>query len=139
MLAFGKLGVATMILAASDVGQVWGRFDHQRPRFDLGHFLMWSFVAMAMAGITLFVLRKQRRDSRGFTSNSPRKLFGELCRAHGLAFSERRVLKQLAYFRNAAHPALLFVEPRYFDSATLPTALESKAQQLQRLQDRLFG
>jgi hypothetical protein len=113
---------------------VWGRFDHQRPVYDLGQILMILAAAAVAAAVGLVFMRLLGR----IRTNSPQELFRELCRAHGLTRSSRRLLKQLAAARKLSHPAALFLEPSYFEFSDLPPALQSAKKDLQGLRDRLF-
>lgn len=73
-----------------------------------------------------------------FPMNSPQSLFRELCAAHGLDHSDRRLLRTLAAARGVAAPAELFVMPEHFDPDQLPPALATQADHLARLARRLF-
>jgi hypothetical protein len=124
-----------LILAARSV---WGRFDHERPRFDATH--MWTILSIAalVVGLAVVSYRSSRRARREFDVDSATKLFRELCRAHRLSFGNRQLLKRLAAARSLSDPALLFVEPRHFDITHLPDQLRQSAEQIRRLRDRLF-
>jgi hypothetical protein len=67
------------------------------------------------------------------------KLFASLCRAHGLSWSDRRLLRVLAHWRGLADPCKLFIEPRYFDGSSLEAAPATRLARLQELRARLFG
>jgi hypothetical protein len=123
------------LVAATSNGQVWGRFDHQRPRYDTGRILTILTLAVLAVTIGLFLVRMRS----SFQTESKRGLFLDLCRAHGLNASSRRLLKRLAAARGLKNSATLFVEPRYFDSTDLPQALQSVKADLQRLGDRIFS
>lgn len=71
--------------------------------------------------------------------NSPKALFAELCRAHGLASGERQLLLALAECRQLAQPSDVFVHPIYFDDIQLPPLLAPRKSELVRLRDRLFA
>ncbi|MEX2185802.1 MAG: hypothetical protein WD875_03365 [Pirellulales bacterium] len=71
--------------------------------------------------------------------NSPKALFGELCRAHALAASERQLLLSLADCRRLAQPSDVFVDPSHFDNPQLPPLLASRKGELARLRGRLFA
>jgi hypothetical protein len=126
------------LLAARDLPRVWGRFDHQRPADGVDQMILITALAMLAAVVLLIWLRDGRRPQRHFVSNSAAQLFRELCRAHGLNFSSRRLLKRLAAARGLASPAVLFVEPRHFDAAKLPACLQPAANDLHHLRARLF-
>ena len=71
--------------------------------------------------------------------NRPRALFSELCKAHELDRTSRRLLRSLASWHRLAAPARLFVEPERFDAASLGQPLRVRQAELERLRDRLFG
>jgi hypothetical protein len=120
------------------VRPIWGRFDHERPRFDATH--VWTILSLValIIGLAVVSYRSSRRTKRHFDVDSPTRLFRELCRAHRLSFGKRRLLKRLAAVRSLSEPALLFVEPRHFDIAHLPDELRQSAEEIWRLRDRLF-
>jgi hypothetical protein len=118
--------------------RVWGRFDHGRPTDAANEMLLLAAMAVLLAVVLAAWLRASRRPKRRFLTSSSRQLFRELSRAHELSFSKRRLLKRLAAARGVASPALLFVEPNYFDASTLPSGLQPAAKDLQRLRQLLF-
>jgi hypothetical protein len=63
----------------------------------------------------------------------------ELCRGHELDQVSRRLLRSLATWHRLAQPARLFVEPQWFDAASLSEPLRMRQAELERLRDRLFG
>jgi hypothetical protein len=114
---------------------VWGRFDHERPTYDLGQILLILAAAVVVAAMWLLLPRLGGRRRL----NSPRALFYELCRAHGLGASSRRLLRRLAAARGMTNPAALFVEPRHFEKDHLPPELQAENLALERLRDQLFN
>jgi hypothetical protein len=116
---------------------VWGRFDHQKATFGKFELIILGAVVLLLAG-TLVWQWIGRRPPRDFRCNSPSRLFGDLCRAHRLDRSSRRLLKQLASQCDARSPAELFVEPAFFDTANIPSALKASARELRQLRHKLF-
>lgn len=102
--------------------------------------LLWlgGFVA---AMVVLFWAASwwARRDERRRTYTHPGRLFHELCRAHGLDASSRRLLRRLASHARLSQPALIFVEPQWFDPAGLPPSLTAEQPHLEQLRARLFA
>jgi hypothetical protein len=127
------------LLAAQDLPRVWGRFDHQRPADGTNQMLVVVGMAAMVALVMLIWLRASRREKRPFSTNSSARLFRELCRAHGLSYANRRLLKRLAAARGLAGPAFVFVEPKHFDTANLPDGLQNSADDVRRLRAQLFG
>ncbi len=102
---------------------------------------VWAiFIVMGVlvASAVLWQLVTSRAFGR-LPSNSPRGLFRELSRAHGLDRSGRRLLKRLAAARGVAPPALLFVHPECFGVEGLPDDLLDQATTIAELEQRLFG
>jgi hypothetical protein len=130
-----------LILLASreEMHRVWGRFDHERPGISTKQ------IAIAIAVVALLVVvgiawrTLKRRMASTFSSDSSVKLFRELCAAHGITRSDRRLLKQLAAASGVADPATLFVEPRFFDLPNLPGEMKASATALRALNETLFG
>lgn len=123
-----------LLLASTDGLEVWGRFDHERPTYGLGQILLVLAAGLVAIALAVVLLRLCRR----FRTNSSRALFRELCRAHGLNQSSRRALKRLATARGLKNCAVLFVEPRYFETTDLPPALKAAGTEIKLLHDRLF-
>lgn len=100
------------------------------------------FAVTVVVGVTTSVWLLSRwlriREERGF--NNPRALFRELCQAHGLERTDRRLLKSLARAHRLDHPSRLFLEPDRFDVSARPGAetLAERAR-LESLRDRIFG
>jgi hypothetical protein len=127
-----------LLASREEMHRVWGRFDHERPGISANQLVI-AVAAIGLAVVAGFVWRViKRRASRTFSSDSSSKLFHELCAAHGIRRTSRRLLKQLADARGVTDPATLFVEPRYFDVQNLPSELRSSAKELQLLGETLF-
>jgi hypothetical protein len=118
---------------------VWGRFDHARPGAGLNQFAILMIALAAVVMIALVRSHFARRDQREFTSNNSARLFKELCRAHGFDYASRRLLKRLAAAHGVEQPAVLFVEPAYFDTNKLPASVKPFAGKLQQLRNALFN
>lgn len=96
-----------------------------------------SFVVIAVA-ILVAVLKRLSRETPQRPTNSPRRLFRDLCRLHGLDRSTRRLLKRLARQQQLDHPSRLFVEPERFDAHNLGS-LAGDQRRLHAIRQRLFG
>ncbi len=104
-----------------------------------------AFEVLLVAGglvlvciVLILVGRYFRRFENLKSYNSPPELFRELCRAHGLNWSSRRLLKRLAAEWQLPSPALLFVEPERFDTARLSAKWRDDEDRLEHLRERLF-
>jgi hypothetical protein len=126
------------LAAVQELPRVWGRFDHQRPADGTNQMLMVAGMAALVAVVLLIWLRAARRPPSSFVSNSPARLFGELCRAHGLSHSNRRLLKRVATERGLPSPALVFIEPKHLDIESLPASLLPSASEVEQLRTHLF-
>lgn len=124
------------LLAAQNYSHEWDRLAHL---LNAG-----TCEVLILAAVTLLVIativwqRISRRRRRDFDYDRPQRLFADLCRAHKLNWSNRRLLKQLAAARHLKCPATLFVEPDYFDMTNVPAALKSSAGELRQLRHMLF-
>jgi|tagenome__1003787_1003787.scaffolds.fasta_scaffold20497348_2 hypothetical protein len=124
------------LLATQDYSREWDRLGK-----------LWNsgpYEVLILAAVTLLVVvtivwqtfaKRRRRD---FEYDRPHRLFADLCKAHKLNWSHRRLLKQLAAARDVKSPATLFVEPEYFDATNLPTPLQPSAKELRKLRHKLF-
>jgi hypothetical protein len=124
------------LLAAQDYSPEWDR---------LGHWLnAGPYEVLILAAVTLLVVMTiswqviSRRRRNDFDYDRPPRLFADLCRAHKLNWSNRRLLKHLAAARGLKSPACLFVEPEHFDMTNVPAALKSSAADLRRLRHKIF-
>ena len=77
--------------------------------------LWYVLGGVLLIGLAVWALSRwaERSELRGGL-NSPRRLFRELCRAHGIDRPGRRLLTALARAHALEQPALLFVEPERF-------------------------
>jgi hypothetical protein len=124
------------LLAAQDYSGEWER---------LGRLLNFGlYEVLILAAVTLLVIVTivwqtiSRRRQRDFEYDRPARLFTDLCRAHKLNWSSRRLLKHLASARGLKCPTTLFVEPEYFDMTNVPPALKPSAAELRQLRHKLF-
>jgi hypothetical protein len=119
-------------------------YSHEWDR--LAHLVNFapSYEVLLLAAVTLLVIVSviwqtiSTRRRHDFHYNSPPRLFAELCRAHKLSWSNRRLLKRLAAARGLKTPANLFVEPEYFDMSNVPPALKTSATEIRRIRQQLF-
>lgn len=76
-----------------------------------------AIVVITIAVVWGFAAWRHARQHREY--KSARRLFRELARAHGLTLAEQQLLREIAAWHNMPIPALLFVEPRRFQSSAL--------------------
>src|SRR4051812_21202904 len=125
-------------LAYQESGGVWGRFDNKRMSFDANSLIILAGVTLLVICAFVWQLFLRRRHQRDFWFDSTSRLFADLCRAHKLNRSNRRLLKQLAIARGLGNATVLFVEPDHFDAADLPPELKASASDLRQLRHKLF-
>jgi len=70
--------------------------------------------------------------------SSPNRLFLSLCRAHGIAWSDRWLLWRLAASQRLKDPARLFLEPERLDPDLARPLSRRRAARLERLRLQLF-
>lgn len=100
--------------------------------------IVGTIAVLAIVAVWV-VARRWLGEGSARMHNSPKALFAELCRAHGLASGERQLLLALAECRQLAQPSDVFVHPIYFDDIQLPPLLAPRKSELVRLRDRLFA
>ncbi len=107
-------------------------------RTDLSE-LMPFFIVMVVIGIAIAVgVQVYKRYDYSKRCDDPLKLFRQLCAAHKLNFSSRRLLLQLATALEMPQPAALFVTPAAFRRSELPPHLQGEEKQISELAHQLF-
>ncbi|MCH7752164.1 MAG: hypothetical protein IH898_08430 [Planctomycetes bacterium] len=110
----------------------------RRSRVELSE-LMPFFIVMVVIGIAIAVgVQIYKRYDYSKPCDDPLKLFRQLCAAHKLNFSSRRLLLQLATALEMPQPAALFVTPAAFRRSELPPQLQGEAERIKKLAHRLF-
>lgn len=101
----------------------------------------WLSLMLVAAGLaTVVAVYIFVRDSwQKRMSLSPRGLFNELCRAHRLKWSQRRLLWRLAKSQNLPNPAALFLTPDCFTIGRLTAEIRPHAEELHKLSERIFA
>ena len=128
-----------LLARANPLESMGGQFRKGSKSFDSGDVVLWLIVLGVIAlAIWLLACFKERQDGPERT-NSPRRLFRDLCRAHGLKFSDRWLLWRVARWQRLSQPAKLFLEPERYDAANLSPRLRSRQTQLAKLRDKLFA
>lgn len=95
-------------------------------------------LAIAAVALAIWFWTYRRRRLAEYRVSAPRALFDELCRGHGLRWSERRLLRQLAVQLKLDHEARLFLEPELWAAASTRLSPAEKARSAE-LQRRLLG
>jgi hypothetical protein len=111
---------------------------------EAGERFQWSSVLLVVAIIALVALTVwllvryvNFRETRGF--HNPKRLFQELCAAHGLNRHRRNLIARLAAAHQLEYPAALFLAPERFDVAQLDASWQSQRAALEELRDAIFG
>jgi hypothetical protein len=104
----------------------------------------WSAVGLIGAASLLVIMliwlairsyqARQRRER-----HSPWRLFSDLCRTHHLSRRHRHILKCLAVQYQLEQPAMLFVEPKWWEADQLGPTWAPHLPELNRLRLRLFS
>src|SRR4051812_11948030 len=127
-----------LLLGFLEGTSLWGRFDNKRMTFDGNDLLIVGGVTLLVLCAFAWQLILRRRHQRDFWFDSTSRMFAELCRAHKLGRSNRRLLKQLAIARGLGNATVLFVEPDHFEATDLPPELKASASDLRQLRHKLF-
>jgi hypothetical protein len=104
----------------------------------------WAGVGVVAAGALTIILcawlvmrwlaRRQRQ-----IRHSPWSLFKDLATAHGLNHRERLLLTRLARHFRLEQPAVIFVEPAWWEQERLGPSWTRRLPQLDQLRRRLFA
>jgi hypothetical protein len=92
-----------------------------------------AIIFVAWLVMRIIAVRKRRN------SNSPWRLFKELCAAHGLSNRERQLVTRMAQKSRLDQPAALFVEIAWWDAERLGPTWTRHLPELDRLRKRLFA
>jgi hypothetical protein len=114
-------------------------FSGERAQLNYANVLVIVLGAAIFAAVVVWLQRFASGAPARIAPNSPRRLFGDLCRAHRISRSGRRLLKRLAAKLQLPNAAMLFVAPDLFDAAELPAELRGQAGELEQLRERLFA
>ncbi len=128
---------AYQLAAADSFTHMGQRFQRHHSSWQVSHLLLLLFLILA-AVIGAWLLSRYVRRRSG-ECNCPRALFAQLCHAHGLGWSARRLLSQLAGARGLSDPAQLFVEPQHFGADHVDGVLRPRKTELIVLRDTIFG
>jgi hypothetical protein len=128
-----------LLLAERNVFRDLGSgFRAKRETFQPSDLIPWIIVtAIVIGGLAILARVVARREKQAF--DSPRALFRELSKAHGLDFTSRRLLRRLARVAGLKQPARLFLEPQCFEPTDLPKDLQEVWPSIESLRARLFG
>lgn len=125
-----------ILIAQSPISSLGSRFRSETSQWNVWHLLGLGIILVGLAALAWLLTRHfQKKDRQGY--HSERRLFRELCVAHGLTWQQRRILKQLAAACGLANPSQLFLEPKWFDSGHARRA--AAGPQLGEIQTTLFG
>ena len=114
------------------------RFREGSSALELDNLLILLTVVIAVA-ISLWLLSRFFQQDRQHPYRGPRRLFWEVCRAHGLNLLDAWLLWQLAKAHKLAQPASLFLDATCFAAEKLPGKLKRSQHRLENLRDRLFS
>jgi hypothetical protein len=134
------IGFVAPLLFAQDspLTHMGSHFRKGSENFTSQDMLILSTVVTVLA-VSIWLLSRIFYGREPRALNSPRALFRELCRAHRLDSSSKRLLFDLARVHNLDHPARLFIEPERFAEPNLGPQLNSRRDELRALAERLFG
>lgn len=114
-------------------------FREKKDEFSGIELVYWVALGVAALVALAWFSRWLARHDRRSLFSSPRALFNALCKAHGLDYANRRLLKQLARAAGLSPPARAFVSPQCFEAARLPAPLRGQERAIDKLRQRLFA
>jgi hypothetical protein len=77
--------------------------------------LWFLLIPLLVVGIAMIIYKIV--DHTPMAVNTPNLLMHELCRAHGLSGSGRRMLERIADEAQLEQPAIMFLGPQHFEAA----------------------
>lgn len=102
------------------------------------HEVLLGLALLACGVVGLWMLSQHlARREKALRLYSPRRLFKQLCDAHGLPRAARKTLKRLAHVHELENPARLFLEPERFDISEGQSVQQQEAYRA--LKRKLFG
>ncbi|MCC9605196.1 hypothetical protein LOC68_24170 [Blastopirellula sp. JC732] len=114
------------------------RFRAETVTIDYGQLsLLAAFVLFAIVGLWYLQKRSSNQGDEG--TDSPRRLFFDLCRVHELNREESKILWQVPRYLNLADPASLFADPTHLVRAVRDAENDDYRHRLENLGVRLFG
>lgn len=114
------------------------RFRADSATINIGQLLaLAAFVGFAAVGLWYLQKRSTTKGDEG--TDSPRRLFFDLCRVHELNRKESKFLWQLPRKLDLPEPALLFADPTHLVRAVRAAEDDDQRHQLENLGVRLFG
>lgn len=96
--------------------------------------LMFCLFFVSVWGVSRLFMSDDGRT----VPNSSRRLFNELCRAHGLSRRDWWLLIRLARHHRLSDPAVLFLDANWLDPARGGAAWQRHASRLRELESALF-
>lgn len=131
---------AAIVFAQSDIFRNLGSgFRGRAAQFHASDLIAVIAVVVAIGVGLYFLSRWMQRNEQPQRTNNPRGLFRELCRAHELDRTTRRLLQQIARHQQLSHAARLFLEPERFEPANLSPDLRARQSEVAALRERLFA
>ncbi|UUO08212.1 hypothetical protein M4951_07800 [Blastopirellula sp. J2-11] len=114
------------------------RFRADSASIDISQLsLLAAFVLFAVIG--LWYLQKRLSATGDEGTDSPRRLFQDLCRIHELSRDESKLLSQVPRQLELADPASLFADPTHLVVAVRAAEDDALRHRLEHLGVRLFG
>lgn len=127
------------VLAAGNhrLSHMGSRFRDQSSSRDVQGVLIF-LLAACVIGVVAWALVAANQRWKNRVVDSPRGLFKELCRAHGLTRADRSFLEEIAEWFSLTDPIQLFVDPSLLRSPEMRAALDCD-EAAGELEARLFA
>lgn len=122
-----------------------GRYVHMGRRFRRGGSdidladVMAAVSVIALVAALAWLATRVAKHRETLNASSPQRLFRELCHAHRLNWSNRKLMQAIAKAHELGNPAMLFVTPQCFALDSLPPSFRSQRAHIEDLKDQLFG
>jgi hypothetical protein len=110
----------------------------QMPPVDLPAVAL-GILAIALALLVTMIVSHLLSASARRETNNPRRLFHDLCEAHGFPRRQQRALISAAAALGIQQPARLFLEPALLRMAAGHPRLSARRKDLAEIAGELFG
>lgn len=136
-LAAAPIIAAVDLLAQDRLAGLGQRFRQGGGQLDwLTMLLVVLTLGIAIAVVWSVARHLSRKEAGNYHNH--RGLFRELCRAHRLRWSDRRLLASVARSQGVSVPARMFVEPERFEPNRLQDLPEAQRGRAAKLCETLF-
>ena len=114
-------------------------FRNKSSGFGLAEVIIGILVLAGVITLFLAIIKALQKRDNSIPFRDDRKLFKELCIAHGFDKSDQQIIMIIGNLYRLKSVNKLFVEPHLWNRLKLPPELKKHLPRVKRLQNQLFG